>query len=552
MSTNHAFMCYIEEGGAIHGTICSQYMEHGWYSDLNSRSIKLIFELGSTLTMRYLAFAVSSDNVNWEVLHVQDSQNNTDADVTIPETYDGTVKFGIKLYDAPPTVGSILNVGFDYVITGGIEIMATTPSDVKKIAMSCATTGATIKYTLDGTDPTDESTDYIEEIEVEVPVTIKARGYKDGLLDGDVATLVFDEIVLETPVLTTQESGGNIYAVLSNVDDYPDDALVYYSNTLSNPLEGTEYMTISSLKNASVKGAIAILTIGLATLFVAVSCDGYQDSDVGNIDYEFPTLQTPTLSITRSGTTVNGTIGNTVSGATYRYKVGSEPTSETDGTVISGTSFSFTNSSAVTVYVKGFMNNYHPSASVSDSVSAYVPTCATPSISFSSSTNRVTITCSTSGATIYYRVGSSGGYSVYSGSFTISSSTYVYAYATASGYNQSTVVSKYCSYTAPTPTLPTPDLRLALLPGMGTIACYVYVDNIASYSSGTSFTCVIKNPSGTELHSETKQMNEIDDDGHMLTYWGPQGNTIYVTVTASCSGYKNSSATDSIVLNPFG
>ena len=189
-------------------------------------------------------------------------------------------------------------------------------------------------------------------------------------------------------------------------------------------------------------------------MILGINSDGKKLSNLDGL-YEIkvpepvgePVIPTPTLSLSRSQATVNGTIGNTVSDATYIYKVGSAPTSETDGTVISGTSFSFTNSSALTVYVVGFMDGYADSDPASASVAQYVPTCATPVISQSG--NTVSISCSTSGATIYYRRGTSGSYSVYSGSFSISSSVTVYAYATASGYNQSATTSRYCSYTAP-------------------------------------------------------------------------------------------------------
>ena len=529
---SHPFMCYIEEGGTIHGTICSQYIEHGWYSDLGSRKIKLIFEINN-VSMRYLAFAISSDNVNWEVLHVQDSQNNVDANVTIPSTYDGAVKFGIKLYDAPPTVGNVLNVGFDYVVNGGIDLSASS-ANIKKVAMQCPTDGAVIKYTLDGTDPIEDSTDYIEEIEVEIPVTIKARGFKDNVTPSDIATIIFDK----------------------------------------------------------------------------------------------PVLDTPTLSLSRSETTVNGTIGNTVSGATYVYKVGSAPTSETDGTVISGTSFSFTDSSALTVYVVGFMDGYTESEAVSASVAQYVPTCATPvisqsgntvsiscatsgasiyystngssynlytgsfsisssvtvyayatasgynqsattsrycsytaptcatpSISFSSSTNRVTITCSTSGATIYYRKGTSGSYSVYSGSFTITSSTTIYAYATRSGYNTSSTTSKYCTYTDPTPSLPTPSVTITSDSYDGNRIYRVILANISSFPSGATVTYTGRVNIRTNKNTPTDRYMTVSGTLKKPPYNNSGVDSIFVsfdeycvgtiTITASASGYKSSTSTAS-------
>jgi len=57
----------------------------------------------------------------------------------------------------------------------------------------------------------------------------------------------------------------------------------------------------------------------------------------------------------------------------------------------------------------------------------------------------VTITCATQGASIYYQLDQSGGYSAYTTAFTITADTFVEAYATMSGVTSSTV-SETCHY----------------------------------------------------------------------------------------------------------
>ena len=74
-------------------------------------------------------------------------------------------------------------------------------------------------------------------------------------------------------------------------------------------------------------------------------------------------------------------------------------------------------------------------------------TVADPVISYSN--NTITITCSTTGATIYYKL-NSGSYSQYTSPIVISSTTTVYAYATKNSVNSNTV-SQTCTYVAPTP-----------------------------------------------------------------------------------------------------
>ena len=233
------FMCYIHEGDVIRGVICSLYMDTAWYSDLVSRSISLEYDIITQPAMRYLAFAISSDNASWEVLHVQDTQNVTGmASVTIPDTYDGTVKLGLKLFDAPPTVGSILNVGFDYVTTGGISVSTT--QNGKTVTMTCATQGAVIRYTVDGSDPTEQSTEYAGEFVIDHDCTVKAKAWKDGLEPSDIVSKTV-EIPVPVPVVTAWRQTASVIPVkyryfyqISNTTDYP----VYFSIQGASPNEG--------------------------------------------------------------------------------------------------------------------------------------------------------------------------------------------------------------------------------------------------------------------------------------------------------------------------
>lgn len=203
------FMCYIHEGDVIRGVICSLYMDTAWYSDLASRSISLEYDIITQPAMRYLAFAISSDNASWEVLHVQDTQNVTGmASVTIPDTYDGTVKLGLKLYDTPPTLGSILNVGFDYVTTGGISVSTT--QNGKTVTMTCATQGAVIRYTVDGSDPTEQSTEYAGEFVIDHDCTVKAKAWKDGLEPSDIVSKT-----VEIPVVAPQIEAWKIGTIIA-------------------------------------------------------------------------------------------------------------------------------------------------------------------------------------------------------------------------------------------------------------------------------------------------------------------------------------------------
>ena len=60
------------------------------------------------------------------------------------------------------------------------------------VSISCATKGASIYYTVDGNDPTEQSTPYSSPFQATAPAIIKARAYKDGMTPSDIAQLVND------------------------------------------------------------------------------------------------------------------------------------------------------------------------------------------------------------------------------------------------------------------------------------------------------------------------------------------------------------------------
>lgn len=57
------------------------------------------------------------------------------------------------------------------------------------VTIKCATKGAAILYTTDGSEPGAASTIYSEPIKIDSDTTINAQGLKDGLLDSDISSV---------------------------------------------------------------------------------------------------------------------------------------------------------------------------------------------------------------------------------------------------------------------------------------------------------------------------------------------------------------------------
>ncbi|MGD0090058.1 MAG: MBG domain-containing protein [Planctomycetota bacterium] len=191
---------------------------------------------------------------------------------SLTQTYDGTPKSatattapaGLQVtftYDGsatPPTnVGSYAVVGTisdsnssgSASASGTLTIVAPVPVAVptfspaaggyagaQSVTISCATSGATIYYTLDGSAPTASSPQYAAAINVSAPTTIKAYAVQTGMTDSAVASAAYT-------VLLPNSSGAG--------QSTPNTGA-----TASNPVDGTS-VTVSA-----TDGGVVVLQAG--------------------------------------------------------------------------------------------------------------------------------------------------------------------------------------------------------------------------------------------------------------------------------------------------
>lgn len=158
---------------------------------------------------------------------------------------------------------------------------AGTYNGTQNITISCATADATIRYTLDGTDPTETSTEYTTAIEVSANTTIKAKAWKNGLTASEIATaeyVITNYTQLDAP--TFSPAAGTYNGAQDITITAADGATIRYTLDGTDPTEtSTEYtaaIRISSDKTIKAKAWM----------------DGYLPSDVATADYviELPTV----------------------------------------------------------------------------------------------------------------------------------------------------------------------------------------------------------------------------------------------------------------------
>lgn len=69
------------------------------------------------------------------------------------------------------------------------EITINIPVPTRKVKIACDTLNSVIRYTLDDTEPTEQSDIYTEPFDVTPPVTVKAKGFKVKNIPSDTASL---------------------------------------------------------------------------------------------------------------------------------------------------------------------------------------------------------------------------------------------------------------------------------------------------------------------------------------------------------------------------
>ena len=102
------------------------------------------------------------------------------------------------------------------------------------LTMSTTTAGATIYYTLDGTDPTTASTEYTAPIPFLQNGTVKAIAVKDGMDNSSVSEFVKSNYTVPTPVATMDENFVvNFTCETPQIEGFPENKFYYVVNNES-------------------------------------------------------------------------------------------------------------------------------------------------------------------------------------------------------------------------------------------------------------------------------------------------------------------------------
>ena len=259
----------------------------------------------------------------------------------------------------------------DTVTDEGSKIVATPIFSIEsgavdsgtEVTITCATEGAKVYYTKDGSDPTAESSEYTEAISLTEAVTLKAIAVKSGMNDSAVASASYTiKGTIATPAFSVA-SGAVDSGTSVTISCSTEGAKIYYTTDGSEPTaSSTEYTAAISVTPPMTLKAIAVK-------------DGMNDSAVASVSYTIKeTVATPEFNVA-SGAVDSGT-EVTISCATESAKIyyttdGSEPTaSDTEYTEAISVTATVT---LKAIAVKDGMNN----SAVASASYLIIPTKAT-------------------------------------------------------------------------------------------------------------------------------------------------------------------------------
>ena len=313
------------------------------------------------------------------------------------------------------------------VATPTFSVAAGTYNESKSVTLSCTTTGATIRYTLDNSTPTSTSSVYSSAISVAESKTIKAKAFKSGLTDSDLATATYT-IKCATPTFSVAAG------------TYTESKSVTLSTTYGTKIYYTTNGSDPTTSSAEYTGAI---TVSKTTTIKAIAWkSGCTNSEIASRTY---TIQcaTPTFSVNGGTYTSNQsvTLATTYGDKIYFTTNNSTPT--TESTEYTGAiAVNQTTTIKAIAWKEGCSNSSMASAT-------YTLQCVAPTFDVAAGTytgaQTVAISSATPDVTIRYTTNNSNPTTttgtVYTEPITVSSSQTIKAIAYKNNWSASSVAS---------------------------------------------------------------------------------------------------------------
>ena len=326
---------------------------------------------------------------------------------TVNGTPDTPATVNAKAFKISWTASAMASRSYTFtgtLATPDISPLVASGQESYEITLSCATSGAIIRYTTNGTTPTEISSLYSGPFTLsgtpDTPATINAKAFKAGWTPSAMASRSYTFTgTLAMPGIEPLTTGGQESYEVTLSCATPGASIRYTTNgstpTESAPLYGSPFTLSGTPDTPATVNAKAFKT-------------GWTASTMASRSYTFTgTLATPVIE----PSTVSGqesyeiTLSCATPGASIRYTTNGTTPTESSSLYRGAFTLSGTPDTPATVNAKAFKAGWTPSTMASRSYT-FTGTLATPSIepltTGGQESYEITLSCTTPGAAIRY------------------------------------------------------------------------------------------------------------------------------------------------------
>jgi endoglucanase Acf2 len=251
-----------------------QWIEVDLGASYNVNGAKLVWE---TAAAKAYSIQVSTDNTNWTTVYSESNGTGGTANLTFTAT---TARY-VRMYGTVRTTGYGYSL-WDFEVFGTSGTTVATPTitpatgtftSAQSVTISDNTSGATIRYTTDGSTPSETNgTVYSGAFNVSATTTVKAIAYMSGSTDSAVASSIL------TINLATTNLALNKTATASSVNGTNTAALAFDSDPANTRWESAysdpQWIEVDLGANHSITGAKLVWKTAAAKAYsIQVSTD---------------------------------------------------------------------------------------------------------------------------------------------------------------------------------------------------------------------------------------------------------------------------------------
>ncbi|MDD2230342.1 MAG: chitobiase/beta-hexosaminidase C-terminal domain-containing protein [Candidatus Cloacimonetes bacterium] len=147
-------------------------------------------------------------------------------------------------YNPSSTVTAIYTINLPTIATPTFSPAAGTYTTVQTVSISCATSGASIRYTTNGTDPTESSSQYSSPISVQSTTTLKVKAFKANYNPSSIVTATY---TINLPTVATPSislaSGTYTGGQTTSISCSTSGASIRYTTNGADPTESSTLYT---------------------------------------------------------------------------------------------------------------------------------------------------------------------------------------------------------------------------------------------------------------------------------------------------------------------